>query len=176
MTIEDTGESSEAAGAREDWEKKKKIRDLLTNEHKEKAPFPSREEVKLYGLDPEDYLNLLRQMEKSKEIVFEVDGGHTLDEAPDDAFFDSGVQGVWLVKGSIDVAYATEPKGPNDKQQPCFSGQVNAVEDAAKKESAAKKYHVSNYIGKLHPIETCRQTQSCSNWKYPNVHCSAIKE
>ncbi len=149
MTTECAGEMSEVAGAREDREKKKKICDLLTNEHKEKAQFPSREEVQLYGLDPKDYLNLLRQMEKSKEIVFEVDGGHTLDEAPDDMFFDSGVQGVRLVKGSIDVAHTMELKGADDEQQPCFSGQVDAAEDAAKKESAAKKYHVSNYIGKF---------------------------
>ncbi len=149
MNTESVAETSDAAGVREDRKKKKKIRDLLTNEHKDKAPFPSREEVQLYGLDPEDYLNLLRQMEKSREIAFEVDGENTLDEAPDDTFFDSGVQGVRLVKGSIDVAYAAGQRGPNDEQQPCFSGQADAAEEAAKKENAAKKYHVNNYIGKF---------------------------
>ncbi len=144
---EDAGESSEAAGVREDREQKKKIWDLLMNKHKEKAPFLSREEVELYGLDPEDYLNLLRQMEKSKEIAFEVDRGQTLDDILDDAFFDSGVQGVQLVKGSIDVAHAMEQKGPDDAQQPCSSGQAEVAEDAVK--IAAKKYHVNNFIGKF---------------------------
>ncbi len=167
MVTENAGETSDAVGAREDWEKKKKIWDLLMNEHKEKAPFPSREEVQLYSLDPEDYLNLLRQMEKSNEIAFKVDRGHTLGDAPDDAFFDSRVQGVWLVKGSIDVAHATEQKGPDDEQQPCFSGQAETTEDTSRKECVEKSTMSIILLGNSQkdPIVMSRQNQSCNNWK-----------
>ncbi len=49
--VEPSGEFM-VAQCQEYREKKKKIRDLLMNEHKERAPFPSKEEVELYGLDP----------------------------------------------------------------------------------------------------------------------------
>ncbi len=66
-------------------------------------------------------------MEKSKELAFEVAGGNTLDDVLDDAFFDSGVEGVKLVKGSIDVAAAAKQNGPDDGLQPSYSGQAEGT-------------------------------------------------
>ncbi len=89
-------------------EEKKKIRDLLLNNHHSKAEhFPSVVDVTDYGLEADEYVGLLKQMHKDGELEFSIENGQ-IDDVSSEAFFSQGVEDVELVKGLRNMANAME--------------------------------------------------------------------
>ncbi len=89
-------------------DKAQKVRHLLiNNSHPGAERFPSVTKVTEYGLEVDEYVGLLKQMHKSRELQFSVDKDK-IDDVLSEAFFGQGIDGVELVQGPKNMADAVK--------------------------------------------------------------------